>query len=65
MSAAPHIEKIEVDLLSNISWSTVSNAAERSSSRSMTHVEGLNVITFGPKCNKALNVYPSLLYLRV
>ena len=62
MSAAPHIEKIEVDLLSNISWSTVSNAAERSSSRSMTHVEGLNVITvlnvitFGPKCNKALNV---------
>ena len=45
MSAVPHIEKIEVDLLSNISWSTVSNAAEGSSSRSMTHVEGLNVIT--------------------
>ena len=45
LSAVPHIEKIEVDLLSNISWSTVSNAAEGSSSRSMTHVEGLNVIT--------------------
>lgn len=44
MSAVPLIKKIEVDILSNISWSTVSNAEERSSSRSMTHVEGLNVI---------------------